>query len=98
MRRAEMRSAVPRAAVLTIVNPADGATYSIDPTLRREFQTLSLKAATDATGPITWSINGRPAGSSSRGASVDWPLVPGKHRIEARDASGRTATSNIVVR
>ena len=98
VRRAEVRSAVPRAAVLTIVNPADGATYSIDPTLRREFQTLSLKAVTDATGPITWSINGRSAGSSSRGASVDWPLVPGKHRIEARDASGRTATSHIVVR
>ena len=33
-----------RRRALAIVSPPDGATYSIDPTLRREFQTLPLRA------------------------------------------------------
>ena len=94
----KVRRADARAPAFAITSPADGSTYLIDPTLRREFQTLGLKAVTEANGPITWSVDGRPAGSSSRGASLDWPLVAGKHRIEARDAAGRTAHAQITVR
>ena len=48
---------------LAIVNPPSGATYLIDPTLRREFQTLPLRVV--ATTPAR--SNGRsPAASSGR--------------------------------
>ena len=83
---------------LTIASPPDGATYLIDPTLRREFQTLSMKAVTAAGGQVTWTIDGRAAGSTSRGESLAWPLAPGRHRIEARDATGRSAAATITVR
>ncbi|HXG69785.1 MAG TPA: hypothetical protein VNJ04_04135 [Gemmatimonadaceae bacterium] len=86
-----------RVRVLTIVSPPDGATYLIDPTLRREFQTLSLKAAAPA-GPVRWTIDGRVVGAADAGSRVEWPLVPGRHRIEAHDGSGRTAAATVVVR
>lgn len=82
---------------LTIVSPPDGATYLIDPTLRREFQTLSLKAAAPG-GRIRWTIDGRVVGAADAGSRVEWPLVPGRHRIEAHDGSGRTAGATVVVR
>jgi hypothetical protein len=101
-RRPDVRSAsarpVVQAAALQITSPADGSTYLIDPTLRREFQALALKAASTAAGPISWMVNGRPVGSSSRGGGLDWPLVPGTHRIEARDTAGRSARAEITVR
>jgi penicillin-binding protein 1C len=85
-------------APLAIVSPPDGATYLIDPTLRREFQTLSLKAVAATGGPIEWSVAGRVVGSADADAGVDWPLVPGQHRIVARDQRGRTAETIITVR
>ena len=81
-----------------IVSPADGATYLIDPTLRREFQTVPLKIATDGTGSVEWQINGRPLGSTAAGQVLDWALVPGRHHVTARDARGRTAQATITVR
>jgi penicillin-binding protein 1C len=87
-----------RPVPLRIVNPGDGTSYSIDPTLRREFQTLPLKVVTSTPGPIEWSIAGRPIGTVSSDAALDWPLTPGRHRIVARDARGRTAEVAIVVR
>jgi penicillin-binding protein 1C len=83
---------------LRIVNPGDGATYSIDPTLRREFQTLPLKVVVATPGPIEWSISGRAIGTASSDSALDWPLTPGRHRIIARDTRGRTAEVAIVVR
>jgi membrane carboxypeptidase/penicillin-binding protein PbpC len=79
----------------SISSPADGSTYMIDPTLRREFQTLSLKAVA-GSGAIEWTIDGRPVGRAIE--SVEWSLVPGVHRISARDARGRTAEVTIAVR
>ena len=83
---------------LTIANPPSGATYFIDPTLRREFQSLALRAVTARPEPIEWKVNGRTVGSSSSDAAVTWPLTPGTHRITARDASGRVAEAAIVVK
>jgi len=85
-------------AALTIVSPPDGATYLIDPTLRREFQTLPLRAATDARGSIEWSIAGKIVGSADANKALDWSLTPGEHRIVARDAQGHTAEATVVVR
>jgi membrane carboxypeptidase/penicillin-binding protein PbpC len=70
----------------------------IDPTLRREFQALPLKAVTTTGGDIEWTINGKAVGSSIAGSALDWPLMPGKHRLEARDSAGRIAHAEITVR
>ena len=83
---------------LEIVNPPSGATYFIDPTLRREFQTLSLRVVASAAGTIEWRINDRMLGSSSSEAALSWPLVPGAHRISARDERGRVAEASVVVK
>ena len=85
-------------AALQIVSPADGSTYLIDPTLRREFQTLSLRVIAPGPGQIHWSINGQPIGAGGADAKIHWPLVPGRHRILARDDAGRTAESHVFVR
>jgi len=85
-------------AALTIVSPPDGATYLIDPTLRREFQTLPLRAATDTRGSIEWSIAGKVVGSADANEALAWSLIPGEHRIVAHDAQGHTAEATVIVR
>jgi hypothetical protein len=85
-------------SALTIVSPPDGATYSIDPTLRREFQTVPLRAAAAVRGPIEWSVDGRVMGSSDANGSIDWMLVPGEHHVVGRDRDGRTAEAVVTVR
>ncbi|HYR29962.1 MAG TPA: penicillin-binding transpeptidase domain-containing protein, partial [Thermoanaerobaculia bacterium] len=71
--------ATKHAATLRISNPANGATFLIDPTLRREFQTLRLRAS--AMTPVTWQINGRRVGN-------EWPLERGRHKVTAVDGRG----------
>jgi penicillin-binding protein 1C len=83
---------------ISIVSPAAGTTYLIDPTLRRDFQTLSLRAVTATRGTVEWSVNGRTVGSADSNQRVEWPLSPGRHQITARDAAGRTAETHVVVR
>ncbi len=88
----------PPAEPLAIVSPPDGATYLIDPTLRREFQTLPLRATSTAGGPVEWRVAGHVVGSAAADTGLEWPLTPGTHRIEARDSRGRTRTATVVVR
>jgi penicillin-binding protein 1C len=83
---------------LKIVSPANGSTFLIDPTLRREFQTLSLRAVTAARGEIEWSVDGQLLGRVDPDGRLDWSITPGRHRITVRDASGRTAEAHVVVR
>ena len=83
---------------LQIVNPPSGATYFIDPTLRREFQTLSLRALTSEPGPIEWEVSGRPLGTVPSDQPLSWPLTPGTHRIAARDGRGHVAEASVVVK
>lgn len=80
-----------------IVSPQRDAVFLIDPTLRREFQTLGL-AVEGARGTVTWTIDDEPAGVTRATGRLDWPLAPGRHTATARDASGRTATTTFVVR
>ena len=75
---------------LTILNPADGATFLIDPTLRAEFQTLRLRAA--APGPVAWFVDERPL------RAAEWSLTPGTHEITARSSRGMRATIRIFVK
>jgi membrane carboxypeptidase/penicillin-binding protein PbpC len=88
----------PRTSPLAIANPPDGAIYSIDPTLRREFQALPLRAVTERPTTIRWSVDGAPIGTSSSDRALAWPLAVGSHRIEVRDGEGRRAATSVVVR
>jgi penicillin-binding protein 1C len=83
---------------LEIVSPPAGALYSIDPTLRREFQAVALKAVAEVQGEIEWRVDGQPVGRASSDEALLWPLRPGPHEIAARDGRGRTATTAIIVR
>jgi membrane carboxypeptidase/penicillin-binding protein PbpC len=88
----------PAAVALTIVSPPDGATYLIDPTLRREFQTLSLRAQSGSGRPLEWRVSGQIVGTAASDGQLDWPLTPGTHRIEVRDGGGRSSEATVVVR
>ena len=88
----------PAASGLAIVSPPDGATYLIDPTLRREFQTLSLRAQSDTGRPLEWRVSGEIVGTVGADGQLEWPLTPGTHRIEVRDGSGRSRDAIVVVR
>lgn len=69
---------------IRITNPPSGTTYLIDPTLRREYQTLSLRASVEGvSGPVVWTINGKTIGRTRSGRSLSWPLRPGAHTIVA---------------
>jgi membrane carboxypeptidase/penicillin-binding protein PbpC len=83
---------------LTIAYPPNGATFSIDPTLRREFQTLTLRAVSRAGDRLEWSVDGRVLGIATPDRALTWPLVPGHHRISVSDAAGNTTASAIVVK
>jgi penicillin-binding protein 1C len=87
-KREAMPQKVADVAGMRIVNPPDGATYMIDPTLRREFQTLRLRATSD----VKWQVNDR------RLASAEWPLTPGRHTITALDSRGRRDSVQIFVK
>lgn len=85
-------------SVIRIANPPAGAIYSVDPTLRREFQALPLRVVTSRPTTVTWLVNGTRVGTASSEGSLSWPLAVGAHEIEARDASGRRATTSVIVK
>jgi penicillin-binding protein 1C len=84
--------------VFRIASPADGSTYLIDPTLRREFQSLPLRVVSSPHGAIEWWIDGRPVARTSAQPAGSWSLTPGTHTFVARDEDGRSARSTILVR
>src|SRR5262249_45742585 len=85
-------------AALSVVEPLAGAVYLLDPTLRREFQTLSLRATGGATATLAWFVDGTSLGTSQRDDPARWPLEPGTHSFTVRDASGHTASTKVMVR
>jgi penicillin-binding protein 1C len=87
-----------QATAIEIVNPPAGGVYLIDPTLRREYQTLALRVVTARPATVEWAVGGRVIGTSSSESPLLWPLTPGTHRITARDERGRVAESSVVVK
>jgi len=81
-----------------VLSPPDGAVYLIDPTLRREFQTIGLRGATDGSVSLDWRVDGTSIGTTAPDGSLTWPLAPGHHVISARDSQGRSASASIVVK
>jgi penicillin-binding protein 1C len=96
-RSAASPSASPRANRLEIASPAHGSVYLIDPTLRPEFQAVSLRA-TGGVGNVEWRVNGKTIGVTAAHRQVSWRLQPGEHFVSARDARGRTAIATIRVK
>lgn len=92
------RPATVKPSALAIANPPDGAIYSVDPTLRREFQALPLRVVSPRPTSVTWLVDGAAVGTSSSERAFDWPLAPGVHQIEARDADGGRAHTSVVVK
>jgi penicillin-binding protein 1C len=89
------RAAAPEA--LRIVNPPPGAVYLLDPTLRSEFQTLPLRAVTDAAGArLAWEVDGRPLGAVEADRALEWPLARGTHTVTVTDGRTRDQTSIVV--
>ena len=86
------------AAALQLVNPPSGATYLIDPTLRPEFQTLSLRVVAPSPTKVEWTVNGDSVGAASSERALEWPLRPGQHRIAERDGEGHVVEANVTVR
>ena len=70
-----------------ITSPSNDATYLVDPTLHREFQSLHLRATHDAK----WLVDGKPA-------SHEWPLRAGQHTIVATNDRGEHDRVYITVR
>lgn len=88
----------PQPQVFEIANPPGGATYLLDPSLRPEFQTLSLRVVASAPTRVVWTVDGLHVGRTDSGDALSWPLRAGTHHIVARDDAGRTASSTITVR
>ena len=95
--RSAQRSPSP-APALAIANPPAGAIYSIDPTLRADFQALPLRATTATHTTITWTVDGHPIGTTSSEEPMAWPVRVGTHRIEARDTEGHRAEAAVIVK
>ncbi len=83
---------------LVIANPPAGAIYSVDPTLRREYQALPLRAVADRPTTVTWLVDGALVGTASSERTFSWPVAIGAHDIEARDADGRRARTSVIIR
>ncbi|HKW00945.1 MAG TPA: penicillin-binding protein 1C [Vicinamibacterales bacterium] len=83
---------------LSIVAPLGGAVYSIDSTLRAEFQMLSFRARGGTPGRREWFVDGAPVGVSTSDDAVRWRLARGTHEVTVRDADGHEALTSFVVR
>ena len=94
----EAPSAAAARTRLQIASPPSGALYSIDPTLRREFQSLPLRVVSPHQTIVTWLIDGQAIGRTSSDRALSWPLAVGRHEIEARDEDGSRATTFVVVK
>ena len=86
------------ASRLTIVRPLGGAVFMVDPTLRPDFQALTLRASGGAPGALAWFVDNQQIATSHRDNPVRWSLVPGQHRVVVRDMDGASAETHIEVR
>jgi len=76
--------------------PSDGATYLIDPTLRKPYQTLRLRAVSDSR--VAWRVDQTKLGVAERDSFMEWPLVPGRHTITATNTLGQNQSVRIFVK
>ncbi len=81
-----LRSGPPPAeAGLRIISPRDGDRFRFVPGVDSAFATVGLRVAGAGRAPVRWLIDGRPQ------VAARWPLVVGRHRIEAVQGRVRDA-------
>lgn len=65
--------------------PLDGTRVLVDPEIPSRFQTLALRATVSPAVPeIVWLVDGVEFARVPFPYEARWPLVPGKHRFQAR--------------
>ena len=70
-----------------IAFPLDADVFKLDPVLRRDYQTIQLKAAIAdriEVLAVEWWVNGQKVGTSGFPFTLAWNLAPGSNTIEAR--------------
>lgn len=76
-------------AALRIASPPGGARYMLDPDTPPGSTMLPLRVDPDgASGDIGWFVDGAEFAAGAPGATVLWPVTPGRHVFRARDAAG----------
>ncbi len=75
----------PAPAGLRITSPRHGDRFRFVPGVDSSFATVGLRVAGAGRAPVQWFIDGRPE------RSARWPLVLGRHRIEAVQGRVRDA-------
>jgi penicillin-binding protein 1C len=79
---------------VAIVVPQEGDIFKMDPVLRKNYQSILLKASVhEAPGVqlVEWRVNGRKIGDCRYPYSLAWNLSPGSYTIWAR-AIGKAGT------
>ena len=76
---------------LRVVSPRPGLRLLFDPETPAAMNTLALKAVIDPMPEeAVWYVDGQPFQTVGRPFTARWPIQPGKHTFEIRDAaSGR---------
>jgi penicillin-binding protein 1C len=78
-------------ATLKILFPQDGDIFKLDPILRKNYQSLKLRARVPddpAVTSVTWWVNGRNVGEAEAPFIKTWNLVPGSYIIKVTATSG----------
>jgi penicillin-binding protein 1C len=80
------------ATALRVVFPQDGDIFKLDPVLKRDFQSVTLRALAPAAATlrdVEWWINGRRAAASGTALVLAWTLRPGSYTIIVKASDGR---------
>lgn len=89
----------PRPSQLAVAFPEDGSTFRLDPILRREYQTVLLRAVVpDGVREVEWRVDGRSLGRCPSPFTQEWPLQPGVHTVtlQAPGVGERTVTITVL--
>jgi hypothetical protein len=74
----------PDSSGLVITFPDDGDIFTIDPVLRRAYQSLKLEVVVStAVERVTWMVDGQPLAEVAAPYVAHWPLQPGRHMLQA---------------
>ena len=77
---------------LRVVFPRDGDVFKLDPILKRDYQTVTVRAScpsATALREVEWWINGRRAARTGTSLSFSWNLRPGSYTIKVTASDGR---------
>lgn len=77
---------------LRLAFPRDGDVFKLDPVLKRDYQSITLRAlAPDGGGldDVSWWVNGRIAARSGTELALSWRLRPGSYTIKVTASDGR---------